>query len=126
AMRGYAVTLAVLCPGQGAQHSGMLDKLAGDPRAEQVLGHAADVLGGQWRAMLGDPQALFLNRNAQPLLCLAQYAAWSALQDVLAGATAVAGYSAGEVSAYACAGALDAGGLARVSAERARLMDEQG
>lgn len=120
------MTLAVLCPGQGGQHAGMLDKLAGDAHAQAVLGHAADVLGGQWRSLLADPQALFLNRNAQPLLCLAQYAAWTALQDVLADATAVAGYSAGEVSAYACAGALDAGKLARVAAERARLMDEQG
>ena len=120
------MSLAVLCPGQGSQHPGMFDKLAHEPLAGEVLAHAATVLGKAWRDILGDPRRLFDNRHAQPLLCLAQYAAWRALEDVLGQASAIAGYSAGEVSAYACAGGLDAEVLAHVASERARLMDEYG
>ncbi|MEI2416869.1 acyltransferase domain-containing protein [Orrella sp. JC864] len=118
------MSLAVLCPGQGSQHPAMFEKLRGDAAARSVLEHAATVLGPGWLALLDDPQALYANRNAQPLLCLAQYACWQALQDVLQQASAVAGYSAGEVSAYACAGLLDGQALAAVAAARARLMDQ--
>ena len=120
------MSLAVLCPGQGSQHPGMLDKLARDPLAKEVLSQAGKVLGDSWRDALNDPRTLFSNRYAQPLVCLAQYAAWRSLEDVLRGATAIAGYSAGEVSAYACAGILDAEALAHVASERARYMDEMG
>ncbi len=117
------MTLAVLCPGQGGQHAGMFTRLRGHAAAEQVLECLADVLGAGWAELPNDPQALFLNRHAQPLLCVAQYACWQALGDVLHEAVAVAGYSAGEVTAHACAGLLDAPALASVAHGRAALMD---
>lgn len=118
------MTFAVLCPGQGAQHPEMLTRLM-DSAAARAVFDAADVeLGAGWRAAATDPARLFANRDAQPLICLAQLAAWRALSEGdLPRVVAFAGYSAGEVSAHACAGVFDAAGLARVAAGRARLMD---
>ena len=36
--------MGILCPGQGAQHPGMLDLLKGEPEAERVLAQASAVL----------------------------------------------------------------------------------
>ena len=38
------VGLGILCPGQGAQHSGMLDPIRGEPEAERVLALASTLL----------------------------------------------------------------------------------
>jgi len=50
-------------------------------------------------------------------------ALWTALRQDAPKPAAFCGYSIGELSAYACAGALDAAGLARIAAARAALMD---
>jgi [acyl-carrier-protein] S-malonyltransferase len=70
---------------------------------------------------------LYANRNAQPLIVAAQLAAWHVIADdvaAIAGAPAVvAGYSIGELSAYAVAGVFDAGAAVALAAQRAALMD---
>ncbi|VFR46423.1 Malonyl CoA acyl carrier protein transacylase [plant metagenome] len=119
------MTFAVLCPGQGAQYPDMLARLMDSAAARAVFDAADAELGTGWRDAATDPSRLFLNRDAQPLICLSQLAAWRALSEgELPRVTAFAGYSAGEVSAHACAGVFDAAGLARVAAGRARLMDD--
>lgn len=117
------MTLAILCPGQGAQHPAMLDLIAGHPAAEEVLTQGADALGTHVREWLAQPERIDANAIAQPLLCLTELATWSALRDRVAQPRAFAGYSVGELASYACAGALDAGELARLAQTRARLMD---
>lgn len=118
------MALGILCPGQGAQHPRMLAPLAGDAAAEAVLASAAAVLGRAPAEMLRErPDDIFRNALAQPLLCAVELATWAALRTRLPTPRACAGYSVGELAAYACAGALDADELLRLAVRRAELMD---
>jgi len=117
------VKLAILCPGQGAQHPGMLDLVAGNPAAEEVLTQGARASGTHVREWLAQPDRIHDNAIAQPLICLVELATWAALKDGLAEPTAFAGYSVGELASHACAEALPAGELARLALKRAVLMN---
>lgn len=117
------MSLAILCSGQGAQHPAMLDMIAGHPGANGIIEAGEAVLGVHLRDVLAQRDAMFRNAIAQPLICLAQLALWTALRQASPGPAAFCGYSVGELGAYACAGALDAAELARIAAARAALMD---
>ncbi|EJN06931.1 acyltransferase domain-containing protein [Herbaspirillum sp. YR522] len=124
-----SLRLAILCPGQGGQHPGMFDLLRSDARAADFLARCQLelLLGAPLQEVLSERQALFANRNAQPLVVAAQLAAWHALAAPLratVGAPAlVAGYSVGELSAYALAGLFAPAATVALAARRAGLMD---
>ena len=115
--------LAILCPGQGAQHPAMFDMARSDPAASELLEEwsADPVLGATLQAGLGDER--FTNRIAQPAIVAATLAMWRALQATIATPALVAGYSIGELSAYGVAGALAPEDVIKLAVERARLMD---
>ena len=123
------MSLAILCSGQGAQHAGMLDMLAGHPAAVEVIKAGEAVLGFNLRDVLAQPENIFRNAIAQPLICISQLAIWKALESFIPKEpsmpkpAAFCGYSVGDLGAYACAGALGAAELARIAAARAALMD---
>jgi [acyl-carrier-protein] S-malonyltransferase len=117
------VTLAVLCPGQGSQHPGKLDVVESSTRAHRVLEDAARALGADVRMWLREPDDIEHNVIAQPLICVAQQAAWQALCDSLPAPRLFAGYSVGELAAYGCAGAIDTVELCRLARARALAMD---
>jgi [acyl-carrier-protein] S-malonyltransferase len=107
--------LLVLCPGQGAQHTAMFDLARTDPGAASFLERCPFTLA---------PTTMFENRMAQPLIVAASLSMWEALRERVPEPAIVAGYSVGELAAYAVAGALaplDAIGLASL---RATVMDE--
>jgi [acyl-carrier-protein] S-malonyltransferase len=116
------MALVVLCPGQGGQHAGMFALAAGSADAAPVL----DALRG---ATALDPDALaadaplYANALAQPLICAAALAAWRALRGSLPQPLCFAGYSVGELAAYACADALGEADLMALAGSRAALMD---
>jgi [acyl-carrier-protein] S-malonyltransferase len=116
--------LAILCPGQGGQTAGMLDLIEADADAAAVLDEAGRVLGAPPAevARRGGPE-LFRNPVAQPLVCAAELAVFSALRRRLAPPRLFAGYSLGELVAHACAGTLDPLAAVRLAASRAALMD---
>ena len=116
--------LAILCPGQGAQHAAMFDLARLDPGASRLLDDwfGDPVLGPPLRASI-EGEERFTNRIAQPSIVAASLAMWTALHSPLPEPALVAGYSIGEVTAYGVAGALDAGDAIRLAIERARLMD---
>jgi [acyl-carrier-protein] S-malonyltransferase len=116
---------AVLCPGQGGQHPAMFDLLRADTRGEQVLREQAldTRLGRPLEQILRDPQLLFANRHAQPLIVAAGLAAWRMLRDELPVPALVAGYSIGELTAYGVAGALADNQAIDLAAVRAAYMD---
>jgi len=118
------MTFALLCPGQGHQHPGMFDLFEHHAGAQSVLEDAASVLGDDIRAWLRGPDDIFSNVRAQPLICIAQLAAWRALREDLPQPALVAGYSVGELASYACADALDARDLCRLACIRARAMED--
>lgn len=121
--------LAILCPGQGGQHGAMFELLRADPQAAAWLRGCAleRHLQAPLAQVLADPAQLFANANAQPLIVAAQLAAWEALREPLAAIAGppavVAGYSVGELSAYAIGGVFDASASVALAAQRAVLMD---
>lgn len=107
--------LFIMCSGQGGQHGGMFDMARTDPAAAALL----DAAG-----ITPEPETLFDNAVAQPSIVAAALAMWEALRLRLPAPMLAAGYSIGEVAAWAVAGAvkpLDAIALSRV---RATAMDE--
>lgn len=116
------MSLALLCPGQGAQHAAMFDRVRVLPAAGDVLDAASAVLGRDVFAAAAD-DARFDNALAQPLLCAASLAHWQGLREQVPVPVVVAGYSIGELAAHAVAGGLDASTCLALAAQRARLMD---
>ena len=106
--------LLILCPGQGHQHERMFDLARSDVSGAALL----DQLD-----MPVDPDQMFSNRLAQPLIVAATLALWLALRESAPRPALVAGYSVGELSAYGVAGALTAQETVALAATRAQLMD---
>ncbi|WP_151633770.1 ACP S-malonyltransferase [Noviherbaspirillum aerium] len=117
--------LAILCPGQGAQHAQMFDVLGN--------GGPAALLADEWRLRealgmppeqaLNEASRLYANRSAQPLIVAASLMAWEAVRNVLPMPSLVAGYSIGELTAYAVAESLAAQDAIALAAIRATAMD---
>ncbi|HFK2919155.1 TPA: malonate decarboxylase subunit epsilon [Stenotrophomonas maltophilia] len=116
------MSLALLCPGQGAQHAAMFERVRDLPAAHDVLRAASTVLGRDVAAAAADP-ARFDNALAQPLLCAATLAHWQGLHEALPVPVLVAGYSIGELAAHAIAGTFNADTCLALAARRAQLMD---
>lgn len=118
--------IAILCSGQGNQSAAMFDLVASEPAAAPVFALAAGALGGH------DPRDLALrggdiiHRNdvAQVLCCTAALAVWAVVGSSALRPLTVAGYSAGEVPAWAIAGVMDASSAFDLVARRAALMDK--
>jgi [acyl-carrier-protein] S-malonyltransferase len=116
--------LGVLCSGQGGQFAGMFSLFEGESAALAALGDCEAELGVNLRKLVEEGETIFDNRAAQPLICAFQAAAWAGLQARgVEAPRAVAGYSIGELSAYAVAGALDPRPLAALARVRAETMD---
>ncbi|EGF32566.1 Malonyl CoA acyl carrier protein transacylase [Oxalobacteraceae bacterium IMCC9480] len=117
--------LAILCPGQGAQHPQLFDLASTDPHAASLLAQwpVEAACGVPLPVALADPALLFANRIAQPLIVAAALAMWEALKSSVPAPALVAGYSIGELSAYGIAGALPADVLIGLAATRAQCMD---
>lgn len=116
------MSLALLCPGQGAQHAAMFDRVRGLAAAQPVLDATSELLGRDvFNVAATDDR--FDNAQAQPLLSAASLAHWQGLRELLPTPSVIAGYSIGELAAHAIAGSFDATTCLALSAQRARLMD---
>jgi [acyl-carrier-protein] S-malonyltransferase len=117
--------LALLCPGQGAQHPAMFELARADPQVGALLDQwMRDAqLDAPLDSILSDPALLFANRIAQPLIVAATLATWEALRHDVPAPALVAGYSIGELAAYGVAGSLAPHDAVTLAAARARLMD---
>ncbi|MYM66847.1 acyltransferase domain-containing protein [Pseudoduganella sp. FT55W] len=108
--------LLLLCPGQGDQHPAMFDLARTHP--------AANTLVDRLLAGLPQPADIYANRIAQPLIVAATLSMWEAIRDTAPPPALVAGYSIGELSAHAVAGALTSEQAVALAAQRAQLMDD--
>ena len=120
------MTLALLCSGQGPQHPAMFALTGAAPAAAPLFVHAAALLDGRDpRDLAGalDDAALHGNRIGQLLCTLQAVAALAALPDLAAGRRIVAGYSVGEVAAWAAAGLVEPAAALDMAAARAAAMD---
>ena len=116
------MSLALLCPGQGAQHAAMFDRVRDLHAVRDVLETASAVLGRDVFAAAAD-ESRFDNALAQPLLCAASLAHWQGLREAVPAPVLVAGYSIGELAAHAIAGSFDATTCLALAVQRAQLMD---
>lgn len=118
------MNLGILCPGQGAQSAAMFAPLCGEPAARAILQMSNAVCGEDIAALLErSPDILRRNAVAQPLICALQSASWAVLAPLLPRPRVFAGYSIGELAAFACAGALAPESLIRLACRRAAAMD---
>lgn len=118
--------LGLLFPGQGTQHPGMLPWLDTQAEAAPLLRRLAEVVGADWRSRLGEVGWSSTNAVAQPLLTAVSLAAWQVLAPRLPAPLAVAGYSVGEVAAFAAADVYDAATAFDIAVRRAAAMDAAG
>jgi len=116
--------LAILCPGQGAQHAAMFDVLTGNHAARRTLTEASIAAAFDVEATARGSLDLFGNATAQPLICAYQLAAWAALAPLIPAPTLIAGYSVGELAAHGCAGSLTVHDTVSLARRRAALMDD--
>jgi len=116
------MSLAILCPGQGSQHPAMFAGLLGVESAKPILGRI-EALTGLRLDRLDDPQVLTENRIAQILVVGHTLALWSSISDRPTHGLTVAGYSVGDLSAHALAGAISIEDVLMLAEARGRAMD---
>jgi len=117
------MTLALLFPGQGVQHPDMLRWIDDAPEAAAPLAAMVARLGDDWRARLADDAWATSNRVAQHVMTGTGLAAWRALAPHLPRPAVVAGYSVGELAAFAAAGVFDDETALSLAEARSAAMD---
>ena len=120
------MTLAILCSGQGPQHPGMFDLTGDAPAAAAAFAHAAGLLGGRDARSIvrtEDDDALHENRLGQVLCTLQPLAVAAALDGFGSARLIFAGYSVGEIPAWAMAGLFEPSTALDLAAKRADAMD---
>ena len=117
--------LALLCGGQGLLSERMFDLVADQPQGAAVFAEAGALLGQDPRAFVrrANRASPLANRNNQILSVCAALATHACLAEALPAEVAVAGYSVGEMAAWAIAGAWTAETSLRLTDRRARAMD---
>jgi [acyl-carrier-protein] S-malonyltransferase len=117
---------ALIFPGQGSQHPGMLDRTPQTASLARLLDAAEALSGMSLRSALGDgrPERLADTRVAQPLLYLVDWAWGRTLLDSGLQPAVVAGHSLGEFAALAVAGVISVEAGLELVTTRARLMAE--
>ncbi|MCX6356588.1 MAG: malonate decarboxylase subunit epsilon [Candidatus Aureabacteria bacterium] len=120
-----AMGVAIIFSGQGMHHPGMFRLLMKSAEGTRYVQRACDALG----VSRGGLDALLAGETmegcvAQPVTCALGFGVWDLLRSRVPRPIVFAGYSLGELIAYACAGSFGFETLLDVSARRARFMEE--
>ncbi len=119
------MSYALVFSGQASQHPAMLPWLDADPAASEALRAMSQGIGANWRVALQDAACRSKNAFAQVLITGTSLAAWAAIKEQLPQAPAVvAGYSVGELAAFACAGVFSVDQAIALAQRRAAPMDQ--
>lgn len=116
---------AILCSGQGAINSDQFQLAKGCKESLAIIEMFSAHFG--WDMFLVEKEGsldLRLNKFSQPLTIAASLANWEALKVLLPPPAFVAGYSAGEVSAWGCSGFLDISSVVHFSKLRCESMEK--
>ena len=124
------VSVALLCPGQGAQRVGMArDLVETFPEAREAIAAVDDALGNKLSKVMweGPEDVLTRTDHAQPAILAHSAAVWAVARGRLAPfVCAAAGHSLGEYSAYLMAGSLGLAEAVRLVRRRGELMRAAG
>ena len=124
------MSVALLCPGQGAQRVGMgKDLAAAFPAARDAFAAVDEALGFSLSTVMweGPEDLLMRTDHAQPAILAHTAAVWALVREKLVGqVAAAAGHSLGEYSAYVAAGSLGLADAARLVRRRGELMRAAG
>ncbi len=116
-------------PGQGSQKLGMVKDLAeAFPKAKEMLQEVDDALGAPLSRIMfdGPVEELTATHNAQPALLAHGAIVWALAKERLGGASAAAGHSLGEHTAYHAAGSTTLAEAVKIVRTRGRLMHQAG
>lgn len=116
------MSFAIVASGQGNHTPDMLDFALAHAAGQQVIQVFSETFGWDLPAVARDGND-GRNALAQPLTVATAVANWSVLGPLLPAPSCFAGYSAGEVAAWACAGTWDLQTTAQVCLQRTSLMD---
>ncbi len=118
--------IALLFSGQGAQYTGMGQELCQVSPAAAEIFRMADAVrpGTSEQCFTGSKELLAQTINTQPCLYCVDLAAAAAVREAGIEADAVAGFSLGEFSALAFAGAMTDEDAFRLVCKRAEYMDK--
>lgn len=122
-----AAKTAVVFPGQGSQHLGMLSGYGGAPQVAAAVAEAGEALGVDLAGIMeGDEAALNDTVNTQPAMLAVSVGVYRAVfgggTPALPPPQIAAGHSVGEYAALVCAGVLPLAEAAKLVARRAELM----
>jgi len=120
------MTLAILCSGQGRQHSEMFALTGDAPAADALFEHARTLLDGLDPRRLvrqSAEETLHSNRCGQVICTLQSLAATAALRASLPSRVVFAGYSVGELAAWGAAEVFDPITTLNLAVQRAAMMD---
>lgn len=126
-VRAQGRGLAFVFPGQASQREGMAaELLEHSPKARALFQRAGEVLGLDLAGVCTSGNEALLTRTdiAQPALLTTCLAWLGAVRERGVDATAVAGHSLGEFSAWVAAGALEFEPTLRLVRRRGELMEE--
>ena len=116
--------IAFVFSGQGAQYSGMGKSLYEASRGAKTLYDACEEIrpGTKEQSFSGSDEELRDTKNTQPCMYLVELSAAEALREHGIAADGAAGFSLGEISALAYAGAYSFEDGFRIVAKRGELM----
>jgi [acyl-carrier-protein] S-malonyltransferase len=123
------MSVILVFPGQGSQKPGMAKDLADAfPRAKEMLQEVDDALGAPLSRIMfeGPADELLATHNAQPALLAHGAVAWELVKERVGAASAAAGHSLGEHTAYHAAGSTMLPDAVRIVRTRGELMHEAG
>lgn len=122
------MNLIILFSGQGLQSQAHLDEILSQmsPDEQSLLRSVTPELSEDYANSINSSQSseerLFDNQIAQPFIYTLQYYRWQQLQRLITAPMAFAGYSLGEVSAFACSSQLPYGTGLDLVHQRASVM----
>lgn len=113
---------AIVCSGQGSLDSGVFAFSRQAPQVDEVIDAFSNEFHWDMLSIEGGKLDLTSNQFSQPLTIATALANWEAIRDGLPRPSYVAGYSAGEVSALGCSGAIDLKSVAKLCRLRCEAM----
>jgi [acyl-carrier-protein] S-malonyltransferase len=120
------MTIAILCSGQGRQHTDMFSLTGKAPEAEPLFKRAMKLLGGldpREVVRTATSKELHGNRVGQILCTLQALAAYAVLKEAISDRIVIAGYSVGEVAGWGVGELILAKDTLDLAATRAEVMD---